>query len=126
MAKIDQPAADIQSQLSRSVSRNVVMATVLEELVQVLDQFGTSGFSVFRDEWLDAHTLHEKEIRVRRENESDFYAFVRDVGSDGSLIVDRAGQRMLLVGGEISVREVRRDQNENPPSPGIDDHGVNV
>ena len=104
-ASIDQAVTDVQSQLASTISRSVLLATVLQELVLILEQFSSTGFASFRHEWIACHALHDRVIRVMREQDDAFDAVVRDVAPDGSLIVDRGGQRMVLSSAEISVRE---------------------
>lgn len=103
-ASIAQPVADVQSVCSTPVSRNILAAAVLRELVAVLDVFQKSGFSPMRAEWLAAHALQGSAVRVLNADGSGFDAIVRGVGDDGSLSVTRNGRDLALSFGELSVR----------------------
>ena len=111
IAELDQPVVNLQSQLAGSISRSALLAAILQEQVSVLEQFGKAGFAALHDEWIACHSLHERPIRVIRDNGDGFDAVVRDVAADGSLIVDSAAGRMLLSSGEISVREASMFMN---------------
>ncbi len=104
VADIDQAAADIQSQIAHPVSRSQVLAEVLRELVSMLDQFSVSGFSPLRDEWIACHALQNCMVLVTRGQADVVEAVVRDVGPDGSLIVENDRGRLVLSSAEISVR----------------------
>ena len=114
-AGIDQPVTDVQSQLADTISRSVLLAVVLRELVLILEQFGVTGFAAFRDEWIACHALHDCTVRVMREHTEAFDAVVRDVALDGSLIVDSGGRRMVLSSAEISVRDATTKGSTNVP-----------
>ena len=111
IAEINQPATDIQAQMTKTISRSILLAAALQELVPLLEQFGKTGFAPFRAEWVACHSLHERDIRVIREYGESFEAFVRDVAPDGSLIVDSADRCVLLSSGEISVRDASTPRN---------------
>ena len=111
IAELDQPVANLQSQLTGSISRSALLAAILKEQVSVLEEFGKTGFAALHDEWIACHSLHDRPIRVIFDNGDGVDAVVRDVAADGSLIVDSAAGRMLLSSGEISVREASMFMN---------------
>jgi BirA family biotin operon repressor/biotin-[acetyl-CoA-carboxylase] ligase len=102
---IDQAVTDVQSQLPSPVSRSLLLATLLRELVAILEQFSVAGFPALREEWIGSHALHNRSIQVMRDTADTFEAVVRDVAADGSLIVEAARQRIVLTSAEISVRD---------------------
>lgn len=102
---VDQPIADVASLCSAPVSRNLLLARVLTELVSTLDTFQTHGFAPIRAAWLQRNAHAGAQVRVQPGDGTWFDAEVRGVGEDGSLIVLRAGEDVLLHGGEISVRK---------------------
>ena len=107
IARIDQPATDLQRVAGVSVSRNLLLAEVLRQLVGMLDEFQANGFAAFKREWIGVHALQQKPVRVQLSGGDAFDALVRDVADDGSLIVSVQGRDRLLASGEVSLREVR-------------------
>ncbi len=104
---IDQPATDVVAHAIEMGSRNNLLATMLRELVDVLDAFSEHGFKLFKHDWTALHALHEQAITVRQSGAADYAAMVKDVGDDGALIVeaiDTPGLTQTLTSAEISVR----------------------
>ncbi len=114
---IDQPATDVLSHAGKFSSRNDLLASMLQELVVVLDQFSQQGFNGFKNDWLALHALHGQLIIVRQSKSADYDAVVKDVGHDGSLIVEpihQPGTREALTSAEISVRASKAHPSINP------------
>jgi BirA family transcriptional regulator, biotin operon repressor / biotin---[acetyl-CoA-carboxylase] ligase len=108
---IDQPATDVASHVDAQPSRNPLLAAMLRELVVVLDEFSEHGFKFFKTDWIAFHALHEQAVMVRQSNATDYDALVKDVGDDGSLIVEalgKPGSRQTLTSAEISIRAVAK------------------
>jgi BirA family transcriptional regulator, biotin operon repressor / biotin---[acetyl-CoA-carboxylase] ligase len=102
---IGQPVTDVAAHAEGPVSRNLLLAAILRELVPALSKFNAYGFAGFRDEWLGLHALHREVINVSANELPPYEATVVDVADDGSLIVEREGKRILLSSAEISVRK---------------------
>ncbi|MBL8513328.1 MAG: biotin--[acetyl-CoA-carboxylase] ligase [Betaproteobacteria bacterium] len=102
---VDQPVTDVTTVCGAPVSRNTLLARMLIELVSVLDTFQAQGFAPLREEWQKRHAFNALAVRVHPGDGTWFDAEVRGVAEDGSLVVRRAGEDMLLHGGEISVRK---------------------
>ena len=114
---IDQPATDLLSHVNKFSSRNDLLASMLRELVVALDQFGQHGFKGFKADWTRLHALHGQLITVRQSHLADYDAVVKDVGNDGSLIVEpinQPGKRETLTSAEISVRALRDKTGGKP------------
>jgi BirA family transcriptional regulator, biotin operon repressor / biotin---[acetyl-CoA-carboxylase] ligase len=111
---IDQPATDVASHLGSIKTRNHLLAAMLRELADVLDVFTERGFHFFKNEWLAFHALQEQAVTVRQRNAPDYDALVKDVGDDGSLVVeatDKPGSRQILTSAEISIRAAAKPTN---------------
>ncbi len=109
---IDQPATDIATAsadapiATPALNRNALLAAVLTQLVDRLDQFQRSGFASLRDQWRALNAHQGQLINVHAPTET-YVARVVDVGLDGGLIVDRDGMQVSLSAAEISVRATR-------------------
>jgi len=118
---IDQPATDVLSHVGKFSSRNDLLALMLRELVVALDQFSQHGFNVFKADWTTLHALHGQLITVRQSHSAAYDAVVKDVGNDGSLIVEpinQPGKRETLTSAEISVR-ASRDKTGGKPADSL-------
>lgn len=104
---IDQPATDLQRLAGEIISRNQLLAAILQQLVVVLDEFQVTGFPAFKKEWIAAHALHGKPVRVHSAGGKAMDAVVRGVGDDGSLIVAHRETDLVIASGEVSLRAVR-------------------
>jgi len=89
-AIIDRPWTDLASQLPserRSISRNEIVALLLEELLPGLERFEAEGFAGFHDEWRQRDLLAGR--RLRLEGNGGFrYGRAVAVEDDGGLRVD--------------------------------------
>lgn len=101
---IDQPVTDLARAVGKPVSRNALLASLLCELVGVLDQFQKDGFAPFMAEWTALHALAGAKVRVHPGNGTWFDAEVRRVAADGALVVAVDGGERTVSSGEVSVR----------------------
>jgi BirA family biotin operon repressor/biotin-[acetyl-CoA-carboxylase] ligase len=102
--RIDQPVVDIASVAGIPVSRNVLFAAVLKNVVEVLKGFEHDGFAPLREEWQSAHAYHGRAVRIIRPAGPVFSAVVDGVGDDGALHVKTGKQLTRLASAEISLR----------------------
>ena len=112
IARIDQPVTDVQRVAGETVSRNQLLAEVLRQLVMMLDVFEVNGFAPFKSEWMRAHALHQRPVRVINGDGGSVDAMVRGVADDGSLEVYQDGRDRLLASGEVSLRMQRGVKHE--------------
>ncbi|MGK0339919.1 MAG: BirA family biotin operon repressor/biotin-[acetyl-CoA-carboxylase] ligase [Candidatus Azotimanducaceae bacterium] len=95
---IDQPWSVVER-----VSRNELVAVLIEELATGLSTFSQSGFSSFRDSWqvLDAHAGLEVSIVA-----NDFVqtGISRGVTASGNLILETSEGQKVFNAGEVSLR----------------------
>ena len=127
---IDQPATDFLSHTTMPITRNALLAAILQALIPSLGKFNTLGFTAFRDEWLGLHAYHDCVVTVSQNESEPFAAMVSGVAYDGSLLVkpqtadNIIGKEIALSSAEISVRPVlvcnqisAMKSNESKPSP---------
>ena len=99
-------ARDLASVLPNvAIDRSELAAALVERLLGLFVDFVDTGFSSWREEWLDAHVLADRTVELRAHGRIDT-GIVRGIDADGALIVeDDAGRSRRVVSGEVSVRE---------------------
>ena len=102
--KIDQPVVDVASIAGEPVSRNVIFAMVLKNVVDVLHAFERDGFPAVRDEWQAAHAYHGRQVRVMSAAEPVSGGVVAGVDDDGALLIKSGTQISRLTSAEISLK----------------------
>ena len=97
-AGIDQPWSVV-----RGISRNELVAALVSELVDVLEAFGESGFSAFRDEWNDMDGFAGQEVNILSPA-GDRLGIAKGVDESGNLQLEVDGKIELINSGEVSLR----------------------
>jgi len=100
--------AAVSDACPQKVSRNVLAATLLEELLSMLGEFERSGFAVFREEWLALDALAGRDARVLA-GDGPIEGTARGVDRDGALLLEVAGRLERHVSGEVSLRLIEGD-----------------
>lgn len=106
---IDQPWVDLRNicqQLHvKQVSRNYLAASLVDELVLVLDGYDRKGFAAYCAEWqsLNAHVGQRIELRNGNTIHSGICI---GISEDGALLVKTALGEERFHGGEISLRRI--------------------
>ncbi len=101
---IDQPWADLR-QLVPGVSRNALVAELLNQLLPLLAEFETKGFAAYREEWERCHAHADKPVRLVIGN-TEVTGIALGVTSSGALRLLVDGVEQEFHGGEISLRPV--------------------
>ncbi len=105
---IDQPWIDFRSILAQQklphVSRNVLVATLIDELVLVLQDYELVGFTRYRTEWesFNAHAGQQIELHNGNVVHRGMCLGVSEVGA---LMLETSHGREEFHGGEISLRQ---------------------
>jgi BirA family biotin operon repressor/biotin-[acetyl-CoA-carboxylase] ligase len=113
--RIDQPVSDLASLANAVPSRNLLLATVLNKLSDILREFQDAGFVALREEWERLHYYHNKSVQLLLPDGKMVQGIVRGVNQDGALMVELASVSGSSVeikafhAGEISLRS----QHEN-------------
>jgi BirA family biotin operon repressor/biotin-[acetyl-CoA-carboxylase] ligase len=85
------------------VSRNGLVAALLEELLSMLGGFEAEGFAPFRAEWLALDALGGRAARVLGAD-GGTAGIARGVDGDGALLLEGGGRLHRFVSGEVSLR----------------------
>ena len=85
------------------LSRNVLVARILDELMPAIDTFDAEGLHPFLDEWQQSDILRGRKIGLTLPNE---YITGTACGIDdvGALLVDTGHGRRRFLSGDVSVR----------------------
>jgi len=103
--KIDQPATDLTI-LQSKFNANSLLASVLHELANVLNQFEQQGFTSLRDEWISHHAYQDEMVKMLHPNGSETIGKVSNVAEDGVLLVATEAGVQRFSSGEISLRGI--------------------
>ncbi|MBD3647295.1 MAG: biotin--[acetyl-CoA-carboxylase] ligase [Pseudomonadales bacterium] len=102
MADVDQAWATV-SQV-REISRNAVVAAILDRLLPALSRFEVEGFDGFREEWEGYDLYRDREVVVHL-GDKLIEGIDRGIDRDGNLILETAQGREIFSAGEVSMRE---------------------
>lgn len=102
-ATIDQPWVDVEEVAGKTISRNRLLGAVLDELLPLLADYQTERFGPWRGQWSARDALCDRRVRVIMGN-TELSGTARGVSAQGALLVDAAGERHTIYGGEISLR----------------------
>lgn len=109
-AQIDQPYTDLSAHFSGCPDRNKIVATVITELTQGLEQFNVSGFAPLQPYWdsLDVYRSHMVEIRA---GSNVVQGKVLGVSNSGALVLETGHGLKIITGGELmpSMRPMSGD-----------------
>ncbi len=104
---IDQPWTDLESILEKRVSRNLLAAQVIGELMTAAQLFDKQGFAVFREEWMVMDILSGHDV-VLMTPAAEVRGIEEGVDMDGALLLTLGdGSRQSFHGGEVSLRAAR-------------------
>lgn len=107
--QIDQPWVDVQTLLSEAglppVARNYLAAALIDELLPLLQNYQSRGFSAYREDWLALDAFADSPVELRAADRA-IYGVARGVSETGALCLEIEGQRQYFYGGEVSLRAV--------------------
>lgn len=102
-SQIDQAVTDCESLGLTHGDRPVLAAKLLSRLMDFLQEFESSGFAPFRQQWKRLDWLAGKPVRVILSAETHEGTAI-SVSEDGGLLVDHNGKIHRHIAGEVSVR----------------------
>jgi BirA family biotin operon repressor/biotin-[acetyl-CoA-carboxylase] ligase len=89
-------------------SRNFLAGAIIHELLSMLGEFERTGFASFEDAWTALDVLRDRPSRVVT-GSTTISGIARGVGTQGSLRLERDGEVLEFVSGEVSLRPVGDD-----------------
>lgn len=102
---IDQPAVDLRHiQGRRAISRNRLIAQLLNQLLPALADFEGRGFAVYVDEWRRYHAFDGRPVTVEQGTRA-IHGLIADVTASGTLLLDcEDGGRREFSSGDVRLR----------------------
>ncbi|WP_299596407.1 bifunctional biotin--[acetyl-CoA-carboxylase] ligase/biotin operon repressor BirA [uncultured Microbulbifer sp.] len=104
---IGQPWIDL-AEVRPGISRNALVAAMLDELLPMLEAYPESGFSEWRDAWLALDQFAGAEVCLRSFQQR-WCGIERGVDSTGALLLEIDGAQKVFHGGEVSLRPADSD-----------------
>jgi BirA family biotin operon repressor/biotin-[acetyl-CoA-carboxylase] ligase len=101
---IAQPATDLASIAKQLPPRNRLLASILIELAQVLEQFAEQGFAPLRQEWVSRHAHQGRLVTLSSGEGKSMAGRAAGVAEDGALLLQTARGLERCVSGELSLR----------------------
>lgn len=101
---ITQAATDMASISGQAPQRNRLLAALLIELEQVLEQFAAQGFAPLRKEWMVHHAHQDKPVTLSSGDGKTVTGRAAGVAEDGALLLETARGLERFVSGELSLR----------------------
>lgn len=102
---IDQPWTDLVKGSGINVDRNVLAATLINQLMSCLAEFERSGLAQYVSEWNALDFFHQKPVKLLM-GEKQINGTAVGINADGALLLNREGNVEAFHGGEISVRPI--------------------
>ena len=101
--RIDQPWVDLTEICGHVVSRNELVAALVNSANQMLPQFCRQGFGFFIGDWQRVDMLQGQPVTISAGTQT-WVGEAQGVQADGALLVRTEGQLKPLYGGDVSVR----------------------
>lgn len=97
-------AAALDGAMASQVDNCALLATVLSELLVVLESFSLAGFSALRPDWLAWHALQDAPVVLLADFSPPQPGICRGVDNEGALLLETDGRIERILSGEISLR----------------------
>jgi len=98
------PEDVLAAALDHEVDADILLATVLTELLRVLEDFAGAGFAAQREAWLARHAFQDQPVVLLSGFAPPSYGICRGVAADGALLLESEGCIERILSGEISLR----------------------
>lgn len=87
-----------------SIDRAALAVALIERLIELFGNFADTGFTPYRQEWLEAHILNGKAIELHT-GSGRAYGVVHGIGLDGALVIaNDSGERRSIISGDVTIR----------------------
>jgi len=100
---IDQPWIDLSSLSAETVDRNLLSATLINELQTLLPEYEQNGLQPHLTRWFDLDCFLNKPVNVLLADKNSS-GICRGIDATGALLLEVDGQLESYIGGEVSLR----------------------
>jgi len=100
--EISQPWIDLQHY--PSVSRNLLAAAIIDELIQACLATGTDEIEAYLDEWRQLNIYHQQQVTIQMMDGSSVIGIFSDIDESGALLLNCEQQLHRYTCGEVSLR----------------------
>ncbi len=90
--------------LDAPIDPNALLATLLAELLAVLDAFAGGGFATVREEWLARHAWTGRPVRVLVPHAVPLDGICAGIDDDGALLLETPDGVQRILSGDVSLR----------------------
>jgi BirA family biotin operon repressor/biotin-[acetyl-CoA-carboxylase] ligase len=102
-ADIDQPWTSLASELDRLVDRSAFAASLINNLLAIMEQFEQQGFMSVKREWIKYDGVSGNRVMLVSHAKTD-EGMCRGVDDRGYLLLESGGEIRAFSGGELSLR----------------------
>jgi BirA family transcriptional regulator, biotin operon repressor / biotin---[acetyl-CoA-carboxylase] ligase len=103
MLGVDQPWTDVSSIVKRRVSRSLLLAILINELMDMLSNFAKDGFTAYRTRWQSMDAFAGENVSIKLGEES-VEGRASGVDESGAIIIETDSGPRVFNGGEVSLR----------------------
>jgi BirA family biotin operon repressor/biotin-[acetyl-CoA-carboxylase] ligase len=101
---IDGTAGALDAVMSYTLSRNLLLAALLDGLAAMLDEFARTGFAGQIEEWMARNAHAGQLVVILAEGAAPVEGRCAGVDADGALLLETATGLRRIVSGEVSMR----------------------
>ena len=98
--------ASLADVTTKKINRAELLALILKNIEEFYELALTEGFGPILDEWRWWSTTLGKEVKVVAPNET-YIGKALDIDEEGLLIVDRGGEKVKVIAGDVSIRSAQ-------------------
>lgn len=104
-SQIGQPACALDELCAATPTRSQLLAVLLQELAQMLQQFTQDGFAALREEWQQYHLNQNQAVELQMADGQTVNGIARGVTLDGELCLETAQGMRNFNSGEVGVQQ---------------------
>ncbi|WP_354011105.1 bifunctional biotin--[acetyl-CoA-carboxylase] ligase/biotin operon repressor BirA [Endozoicomonas lisbonensis] len=101
---IGQPAVDLYQVCGKTVSRNAVVAQLINTLSHMLEGFSHGGFALYKDQWSEHNAFRGQEVTIETAGRKE-RGLNAGVNEQGGLLIETETGIKVFNGGEVSLRK---------------------
>ena len=104
LADVGQPVAGLVDAMPALPERHQLLATLLEQLALVLEQFSAQGFAACREAWQEYHAWQGRALCLLADGQLQGEGICLGADSDGALLLATEAGTVRYLSGELSLR----------------------